>query len=614
MPYLVKLKQCTSLSDLANLLGYKPKSLSYILYFLPNKYTEFTIPKKNGGVRYIDAPREELNHLQSKLSKVLYKCFEEIHSKADGSLSHGFRKHHSIITNAENHKNKRHVFNVDLEDFFPSINFGRVRGFFIKDSRFLLNPAVATVIAQIACYKEHLPQGSPCSPVISNFIGHILDMRMVNLARSAKCTYSRYADDLTFSTNQKEFPACIAVCKDDDPTAWKAGKLLKKEIKRLKFKINEGKTSLQNCKNRQIATGLIVNKKVNIKREYYKLARSMCYSLFNTGEFFVGGKEASVPQFVGPEVPKGESVSTSITAHADEIKNVQPPCGELNQLEGILSFIYQVKGSHDNRKCEKRRYNPNNITQLYREFLFYKHFFNISKPLIICEGKTDVIYLKCAINQLQQDFNLLVKKTENSISYEINFLKITKNIKHVFGMSEGTPGLVAIMDIYKHTIQPFKGNGKAHPVILVVDNDSGADEIKKKLNNITPTANFYHYVENLYVVLIPSEANKKDVAIEDLFDEKTLSTLLEGKKFNKSAKINPKTDYGKIVFAEKIVNAGQSKINFDGFKGLLNAFEEVIKAHPQKMDQKDAAAHKVKKFKKGAEVIPCEPLITPPPL
>ena len=111
------------------------------------------------------------------------------------------------------HKNKRHVFNVDLKDFFPSLNFGRVRGFFIKNAHFQLEPKVATVIAQIACHDNELPQGSPCSPIISNFIGHLLDVRMANLAKKTKCNYSRYADDLTFSTNWKEFPEKLAIKK-----------------------------------------------------------------------------------------------------------------------------------------------------------------------------------------------------------------------------------------------------------------------------------------------------------------------------------------------------------------------------------------------------------------
>ena len=96
-------------------------------------------------------------------------------------------------------------------NFFPSINFGRVRGFFLKDKHFSLQPPVATVLAQIACFENELPQGSPCSPVISNLIGHVLDGRLARFAKTHKCTYSRYADDITFSTSRKDFPPEIGV-------------------------------------------------------------------------------------------------------------------------------------------------------------------------------------------------------------------------------------------------------------------------------------------------------------------------------------------------------------------------------------------------------------------
>ncbi|HET8700960.1 MAG TPA: reverse transcriptase domain-containing protein [Nitrococcus sp.] len=93
--------------------------------------------------------------------------------------------------------------------------------FEVPDRIFSLDPAVATVIAQIACHENALPQGSPCSPVISNFIGNILDLRLLALARDAHCTYTRYADDLTFSTNEKLFPGEIAI--NTHGSEWSAG-------------------------------------------------------------------------------------------------------------------------------------------------------------------------------------------------------------------------------------------------------------------------------------------------------------------------------------------------------------------------------------------------------
>ena len=121
-------------------------------------------------------------------------------------LSHGFRRKQSIIDNARKHRRCRFVLNLDLKDFFPTLNFGRVRGFFIKNRDFTLDEKAATVIAQIACFENTLPQGSPCSPIIADMLAHILDVRLVRLAKAHRVTYSRYADDLTFSTNERVFP------------------------------------------------------------------------------------------------------------------------------------------------------------------------------------------------------------------------------------------------------------------------------------------------------------------------------------------------------------------------------------------------------------------------
>jgi len=539
MSDLDKLQKTTSLSELAILLGYKPKALSYILYKIPNenKYSEFTIPKKNGGKRKIKAPTDQLKQLQRRLADLLNECFDEtcIRSEHKRSLSHGFRKNHSIITNAIKHKNKRHVFNVDLQDFFPSINFGRVRGFFIKNAHFDLDPKVATVIAQIACHDNELPQGSPCSPIISNLIGHLLDIRMVNLAKNAKCTYSRYADDLTFSTNRKEFPEKIAIKKNENDNEWISGKALKKEINKVGFTINEKKTSLQYKTARQITTGLVVNKKVNIKKEYYRQARSMCNALFQSDKFYLGSKHTSASAF-------SENAQTTETSSPDN--NETPLVGSLpeekattsvNQLEGILSFIYQVKRPHYEYNFIRKK-EPTAITELYRKLLFYKHFFSLNRPLIICEGKTDVIYLKCALKQLEKEYGELVHKIDNDIIFDIGFLKLSENLKDVFAISAGTSGLASLMVIYKKYMMPFNGQGKKHPVIILIDNDSGSKSIKNilsdndsrsktkktKINGDDSTNPFYYFVENLYVVIVPSIRGHEETAIEELFDKKTL--------------------------------------------------------------------------------------------
>lgn len=555
-----KLKKSQSLSDLAHLLGFRPKAVSYILYKIPeeNKYTEFSIPKKNGGERVIKAPMHKLKLLQKRLADLLYECYNEI-NKNNKSISHGFLKNHSIVTNAFNHINKRYVFNVDLLDFFPSINFGRVYGFFINNHHFLLDSKVATVIAQIACHNNELPQGSPCSPIISNLIGHLLDIRMVRLAKKAKCTYSRYADDLTFSTNNKTFPNIIAIEKENNQ--WQVSEKLKREIEKVGFLVNENKTSMQYKTARQMTTGLVINKKVNIKREYYKKARSMCHELFQNNKFYL----------------KNIDFDNNNSEIKDKVDN--KIYASLQQLEGILSFIYQIKRPHDEATTGARRANPNSITYLYRMFLFYKHFFSLDKPLIICEGKTDKTYIKCALESLESQYKELIEKNEDKFKYKIGFLHMSNNLKDVFAISEGTSGLKVIIEYYigfynrRKYMKRFKGEGMKYPVIILLDTDDGADEIKKSLKLKDYKNPFYKVEDNLYVVFV---SDKKGVEIEQLFEDKVLKTKINGKIFNSKNMYNNESEYGKKNFSEKVIRENRQNINFDNFKPIFDKFKLVI--------------------------------------
>ena len=326
MSRLATLKTATSLSDVAKLLDFKPKAVSYILYKQPEatKYKIFQIPKRNGGQRTIKAPIDALKLLQHRLSDLLQDCVDEINTanQRKDRTAHGFKRKRSIITNARQHRHRRWVFNLDLEDFFPSINFGRVRGFLLKNRDFELHEDVATVIAQIACHENSLPQGSPCSPVISNLIAHLLDMRLVKLASEAGCTYSRYADDLTFSTNKKEFPANIAVSagtKDSASHLWLPGDGLQKVIERTGFRINAKKTHQMYRTSRQDVTGLIVNKKINVRWEYRHTVRAMVHSLVKTGKFQILG-----------------------LTHKDGHAILEERPGTLNELHGMLGFIDSI--------------------------------------------------------------------------------------------------------------------------------------------------------------------------------------------------------------------------------------------------------------------------------
>ncbi|HFK7850281.1 TPA: reverse transcriptase domain-containing protein, partial [Listeria monocytogenes] len=268
-----------SLEELAKILKIPKKFLTYILYKkkVENSYTNLLIPKKSGGQRNISIPMKELKDVQRNIVKVMLtqQNIFQFENNIKSNISHAFTKDKSIITNAEIHKNKRFVLNIDLEDFFKSFHFGRVQGYFEKNKNFLFPKNIATVLAQLTCYNGSLPQGAPSSPIITNLICNILDMKLLKIAKKYKLDYSRYADDLTFSTNNKNF----------EEKSEEFFYQLEIIIKQSGFKINPKKTRLQYKTSRQIVTGLVVNKKVNVTREFYKNTRAMANSLYKTGAF-----------------------------------------------------------------------------------------------------------------------------------------------------------------------------------------------------------------------------------------------------------------------------------------------------------------------------------------
>ena len=375
---LKALQKTATLSDLAYLLRVQPKTLSYNIYIIDKnntttkKYSEFSIPKKSGGTRVILAPNQNLKFIQSHFSKILYSCIDEINKEkgVTGSLSFGYRKRSSIFDNAKVHRKKKFVFNIDLKNYFDAINFGRVRGFFIKNKNFCLDENVATVIAQIACHNNTLPQGSPVSPVISNLIGHILDIRLSKIASDCGCSYSRYCDDITFSTNKKVFPKKLAY--SDTGNTWHPSKLLINIISRSGFEINLQKVRMSTFYSQQRVTGLTVNEKVNTTRIYRDNVRALVHTLCTKGDF----------EFRG-----------------DFLKEKTTTESKLNSLQGMLNYISRIEYQELRSDQKNKRSYPNvhkltKSERTLRDYVLFRYFFNPESVTIFGEGKTDKAHLK----------------------------------------------------------------------------------------------------------------------------------------------------------------------------------------------------------------------------
>lgn len=484
-----KLKQLSTKDDFAELLGFKnSRFINYLLYSIgtDNLYETFTIPKKNGGERIIHAPKKELKFLQKRLANVLWDCYlYDLKSKSKEKklkipmLSHAFEKNKSIITNAQVHRNKKYLLNIDLKDYFDSFNFGRVRGFFVKDKDFQVTSEIATVIAQIACYQGKLPQGAPSSPIITNLITRILDYRIVKIAKKYRFTYTRYADDMTFSTNRELNSNKLRATKELENFLAELERLIISSG----FEINPKKTRLSNNMQRQEVTGLVVNKKINVKREYIKNTRAMAFKLYKDGTFEIDGKQGTLEQLTGRfafifQTDKYNNYllykKSLIENNLDEQKYL---LGRNSSKKSESKYYWKYmfynrdlrdelfynqkhntynlpKGFYSISENEKEVYMTlfNSKEKDYKRFLFYKYFFGNDKPMIITEGKTDPLYIKAALKKMYLNYPELVEKVGNNFVFKIEFLNRSNTIEYLFNIPEGGSGLNYLYNYFSNQI------------------------------------------------------------------------------------------------------------------------------------------------------------------
>lgn len=314
--------------DVADLLEIPYGQLLFLLYTIPDnkKYTSFQILKKNGGVRTIQKPCKGINIIQKKLKPLFNKSYR---IKAP---VHGFVRGRSIVTNASKHKGNRFILNLDLRDFYGTINYGRVRGLLISEP-FAIKPKAASVVAQALCFQNKLPQGACTSPVISNLIAADLDKQLVGLAKRYHCTYSRYADDITFSCNKSSFPRSLAYYDESNPITGETilGKVLEDTIDNAGFKVNHQKVRLQIPCIRQEVTGLTVNEFPNVKRSFVKQIGAMTYA------WAKHGIKAAESEYIKSYSKKPISIPDE-KIDGTYFKNV---------IYGKLAFLKMVRGSED---------------------------------------------------------------------------------------------------------------------------------------------------------------------------------------------------------------------------------------------------------------------------
>ena len=264
------LLKCETREQLATLLGVSVSTLTYFAYSDGRKYKTFQIAKKSGGSRKITAPVGALKEMQRKLASLLTDIYP------GPPYVHGFVPKQSVITNATPHLNRNYVFNIDLNNFFPSITSNRIIGL-LRAAPFEFNNQVASAIVGLTCYEGSLPQGAPTSPILSNMICLRMDKSIRRFCKRNQVIYTRYADDLTFSSNTS-LPKSIVTTDEDTsyptPGIWLTNTI---DIEN-DFKINPQKTRLSRGNQAKYVTGIKVNTIPNLPRRYVRQVRNMLHA------------------------------------------------------------------------------------------------------------------------------------------------------------------------------------------------------------------------------------------------------------------------------------------------------------------------------------------------
>lgn len=314
-----------NVKDISNLIGLTPEVIAWLSFerrvSSVDHYLRFEIPKRSGGKRLISSPKEQMRKAQLAIrTEILSKL-----SPSDNAMA--FQKNTSIVDNAKAHVGAKILIRVDLKDFFPSISFNRVRGFF-KSCGY--SPGVSTVLAllttdsqrvyvatnsgtkTVSRGKRGLPQGACTSPDLANLIARRLDARIQGLVtHKGNWTFTRYADDLVLSTASKDADA-FGMVKAIERIAVAEG-----------FEVNTKKTSIKRPSGRMTVTGLVINDgEVRLSKEDLRRIRSFLHRCDTLGR---------------------EAVSTEIEKNAEAV--AKGYIAYLNMVSPEIALKYREKYS-----------------------------------------------------------------------------------------------------------------------------------------------------------------------------------------------------------------------------------------------------------------------------
>jgi hypothetical protein len=299
----------------------------------------------------------------------------------------------------------------------------------------------------------------------------------------------------------------------------------------------------------------------------------------------LGHKASAIAYLARKLSPSLKYTSFTIPKKSGGIRTIDAPIDRLKQLQrSVADLLYECQGEIE----AQRKPKPLPIKRLYSRLLFFKHFVDLQKPLIVAEGKTDSIHLRLAIRGLSSSFPSLASSTLDPKRLGVSFFRTGGLASSLLSLEGGTGHLTAWMANYDIESRVFNKTPD-HAVVVLIDSDSGATPILnmmkskyKKTITAAASAQFHHVCRNLYLVLTPLPPSATSSCIEDFYDAGVLKTQLGGKSFNPTNFDNSPTEYGKFMFAEYVVRPIAKSLNYSGFSPLLNRIDAACADYAQK--------------------------------
>lgn len=358
----LKLPVMRSLDEFAYNIGLSKTMLYLLSKNSDDYYKSFTVPKKNNEFRTISSPTYSMKHAQRWiLEEILGKITVTNEAMAfKKGIGIGIKK------NAEHHKYNLYLLQLDLKDFF--INIKRKRVYYIfKNLGY--NSFISNVLSNLCLYNGHIPQGGVTSPYLSNLICNKLDKRLIGLCAKRDIVYTRYADDLTFSCNNKL-------------TLKKIKKIIEMIIQDEGFEINIQKTRLLSPASHKIVTGLTINnEEVKASKKLKKKVRAMIHHSILTENYGDNKKIIGYISFINSIEPgyknRIKSYIQKLTKKDyTKYKSVVDSFNSNKLYKDIEDMIY------DPHHEEIVRYHDEDYDENYHEdFVYFKNYQESFKSL-----------------------------------------------------------------------------------------------------------------------------------------------------------------------------------------------------------------------------------------